>query len=69
MADTTQSLSDLLSLEHCGKLVPHPFFQNIVQLTQAEHIELWVANSNFTLKSGRLVKFDLGCNLSYATAL
>jgi transposase len=45
MEDATQPLPNPQSLEKCGELVAHPFSRNIVQLTQAEHIELkWQGN-------------------------
>ncbi len=45
MKDVTLPLPDLPAPEHGGELVAHPFSQNRVQLTQAEHIELkWQGN-------------------------
>jgi transposase len=45
MEDSAQHPPDSLAPEMCGEPVPSPFSQNIVQLTQAEHIELkWQAN-------------------------
>ncbi|MCP5018430.1 MAG: hypothetical protein GY938_24600, partial [Ketobacter sp.] len=45
MEDAPPHLPEPLAPENCGEPAPHPFFQNRVQLTQAEHIELkWQGN-------------------------
>ncbi len=40
MEDTAQHRPELLAPEVSGEFIPDPFSQKIVQLTQAEHIEL-----------------------------
>jgi len=45
MEDTAQHRPELLAPEVSGEFIPDPFSQKIVQLTQAEHIELkWQGN-------------------------